>query len=349
MKEGFTTGTCATAGAFLAATRLLGADHQSSVPIKLPDGQHADIPIHSSGIHHDTAWVRVQKFSGDDPDITHEAFLFVEVKQKEEPGIQFRAGEGVGIVTKAGLLIPPGEPAINPVPRQMISDHLLALSPGWDVCISIEGGEELAAKTFNPRLGIQGGLSVLGTTGRVRPFSHHSQLCSIKCAIGVAKAHPLERLVLVPGHYGERAARKHFQHIQDPGIIEVGNDWGFALDCLHDFPELSILVVGHPSKLAKLALQQWDTHSSKSKSAISWLCKIWSTYSQEASQKWDTVEGFAESIAKHALQTSFWNHVAEQVQNVIHSRIPHATKVEVALCNMHGKLQGMTPGTEAWK
>ena len=136
----------------------------------------------------------------------------------------------MGTVTKPGLAIPPGEPAINPVPRRMIREAVREVTPrGVRVTISIPGGGELARKTFNPRIGIVGGLSILGTTGIVRPFSCSALRESLRCALNVAAAAGIRAPVLVPGHIGERAARAHFR-VADEQVVEVGNEWGFVLD-----------------------------------------------------------------------------------------------------------------------
>src|SRR5512133_1043614 len=319
---GYTTGTCATAASFLAATRLIGMPHRSSIPVRLPFGEDIDIPVLASGIKDNTAWAMVRKHAGDDPDITDKAIIRADVSGSCVPGVTFFAGTGVGVVTREGLQIPPGEAAINPVPRQMITDHLLALASGWNVTISVENGEELARQTFNPRLGIIGGISIIGTTGIVRPFSHESQLCAIRCEIGVARAARLDRIVLVPGHYGERSARIHYHHTEEPGVIEVGNDWGFALDLLNNEPVESILVVGHAGKLAKLAQREWDTHSSRSSSALPWILTEWGSDRFTVSDTFTTVEGFYQFSTTISGYKDFWTGIAEKIVAAIGVKVP---------------------------
>jgi cobalt-precorrin-5B (C1)-methyltransferase len=183
--------------------------------------------------------------------------------------VVFEAGDGVGKVTKPGLSIAPGEAAINPVPRKMIARAIREVTErGVKVIISIPGGRELAQKTFNPRLGIEGGLSILGTTGRVRPFSVPARRDALRCSLDVAAGCGVSAPVLVPGHIGERAARAHFD-LSEEQVVEVSNEWGFVLDSLEGYPFERILLVGHPGKLVKLAAGQWDTHSSRSKKAVS--------------------------------------------------------------------------------
>ena len=171
-------------------------------------------------------------------------------------------------MTKPGLAIPPGEPAINPVPRRMIREAVREVTPrGVRVTISIPGGGELARKTFNPRIGIVGGLSILGTTGIVRPFSCSAIRETLRCTLNVAAAAGIRAPVFVPGHIGERAARAHFR-VADEQIVEVGNEWGFVLDEALGRPFSALLILGHPGKLAKLTAGDWDTHSGRSGSAL---------------------------------------------------------------------------------
>ena len=146
--------------------------------------------------------------------------------------LPFVAGEGVGTVTKPGLQVPPGEPAINPVPRQMILAAIRDVTArGVRVEISLPGGREIAAKTFNPRLGIEGGLSILGTTGIVRPYCTRALQDALKCTLDVAAACGVTAPVLVPGNIGASAARRHFS-LREEQVIEAGNEWGFVLDLL---------------------------------------------------------------------------------------------------------------------
>ena len=182
--------------------------------------------------------------------------------------MNFRPGEGVGTVTKPGLAIPPGEAAINPVPRQMIRDSVREVTDrAVRVTVSIPDGEALAAKTFNPKLGVRGGLSILGTTGRVRPFSCPALQESLRCALQVALALGLKDLVFVPGHIGEKAAHRHFV-LRPEQVIEVSNEWGYMLGQAAREKVPRLLVLGHPGKLVKLAEGMWDTHSSRSGSAL---------------------------------------------------------------------------------
>lgn len=266
MRSGFSTGACAAAAAKAAALAAAGLEPGGAVEIPFPDGSRAALPV---------AWARattggseaaVVKDAGDDPDITDGASVVVRVHRAE--GWHFEAGEGVGTVTKPGLQIPVGEAAINPVPRAMIRAALEEC--GWAgarIRVSIPGGSELAARTFNPRLGVVGGLSILGTAGTVRPFSLEAIRATVSCALDVTRAAGLDTVCLVPGHLGERAARAAFP-LGTEQVVEVSNEWGHALDETKRKGFRALLLVGHPGKLAKLAEGHFDTHSSRSPSAL---------------------------------------------------------------------------------
>ena len=182
--------------------------------------------------------------------------------------MEFAAGEGVGTVTKPGLAIPPGEPAINPVPRRMIREAVREVTPrGVRVTISIPGGGELARKTFNPRIGDRRGALDPGDHGDRPPLQLFGDARIAPLHLDVAAAAGIRAPVFVPGHIGERAARAHFR-VADEQIVEVGNEWGFALDEALRRPFSALLILGHPGKLAKLTAGDWDTHSGRSGSAL---------------------------------------------------------------------------------
>ncbi len=274
LRSGFTTGTCAAAAARAAVLLLAGKDITGEVEITLPDGEKVTMPLAYAQKENGRAEAAVRKDAGDDPDITDRVLVIASVAWLESGEVLLEAGEGVGTVTKPGLQTAPGEPAINPVPRRMIRDAVRAVTNrGVRVTLSIPGGRELAAKTFNPRLGITGGLSILGTSGRVRPFSCPALRASLKCLLDVAVAAGIRNPVFVPGHIGRRAAEKHFR-IRDSQIIEVSNEWGFMLDCAAGQDLEALMVLGHPGKLAKLAMGEEDTHSSRSKSALPFVSEL---------------------------------------------------------------------------
>jgi cobalt-precorrin-5B (C1)-methyltransferase len=206
------------------------------------------------------------KDAGDDPDVTHGAVVFARVTLAAAPGVRFHAGPGVGTVTRAGLMVPVGEPAINPVPRKMMSEHLVALAAefgyagGFEVAIGVENGEALALKTMNPRLGILGGLSILGTTGIVRPFSCSAYIASIHQAIDVARANGICHVAACTGNASEDAMRAHYG-LADIALIEMGDFAGAVLKHLKRAPVARLSMCGGFGKLSKLAAGHLDLHS----------------------------------------------------------------------------------------
>ena len=192
LKRGWTTGACAAAATKAALTGLWTGTIPDRVGLVLPRGETPSFEVVEPLLSADFAEAAIVKDAGDDPDVTHGALIKVRVRSADR--VVFRAGDGVGMITKPGLPLPPGEPAINPVPRQMMEEVVAELavaydqSPGAEITVSVPGGNVLAAKTWNPRLGIEGGISILGTTGVVRPFSCAAWIASIHRGIDVARA-----------------------------------------------------------------------------------------------------------------------------------------------------------------
>lgn len=263
---GYTTGACAAAAAAAAACVAQGRVAPAEVELPFPDGSRYRLPVAWARPMFGGAEAAVRKDAGDDPDITHGAEVIARVRR--EVGWHFEAGEGVGTVTRPGLQILPGEAAINPGPRTMIRAALEAL--GWSgarIRVSIPGGAELASRTFNPRLGVEGGLSILGTTGLVRPFSLQAVQATVRCNLDVVRASGAEHVALVPGHLGERALKSALAETYLE-IVEISNEWGVALDHAAALGFQRLLLAGHPGKLAKLAEGHFDTHSSRSPSPV---------------------------------------------------------------------------------
>jgi cobalt-precorrin-5B (C1)-methyltransferase len=345
---GFTTGSCAAAAAKAAAEFLCSDEERQSVEIGLPDGTRAYFPLMYVRRQDDGAVAAVRKDAGDDPDVTDGAIVEAAISwtdndsehlESTDDNIIFEAGEGVGTVTKPGLSIPPGEAAINPVPRKMIATALREVtSRGVRVVVSIPGGAKLAARTFNPRLGIEGGLSILGTSGRVRPFSCPALRTSLKYCLNVAAAAGVEHPVFVPGHIGARAARRHLT-VTDEQIIEVSNEWGFILDAAVSCPFQSVMILGHPGKLAKLAMNHWDTHSSRSPSAVPFVTDLTARLLGKELGEGNTVEGLFADLSDRESKM-LGDELAGAVCQVIRKRTEAAWEVKVMLVNMKGDLIG---------
>ncbi|QRR10096.1 cobalt-precorrin-5B (C(1))-methyltransferase [Burkholderia sp. MS455] len=266
LRFGYTTGSCATATSLAAARLLLAGHADDAVEIVLPKGQRVMMRLEFCRITADGAEAGTIKDAGDDPDVTHGALIFARVALAAAPGVRFHAGPGVGTVTRAGLTLPVGEPAINPVPRRMMTTHLDALAAehgytgGFDVTIGVEGGEALALKTMNPRLGIVGGLSILGTTGIVRPFSCSAYIASIHQGIDVARANGIQHIAACTGNTSEDAMRAHY-HLPDMALVEMGDFAGAVLKHLRRAPVARLSMCGGFGKLSKLAAGHLDLHS----------------------------------------------------------------------------------------
>ena len=260
----------------------------------------------------------------------------------------FAAGEGVGTVTKPGLSLPPGEPAINPAPRRMIHQAVREITArGVNVTVSIPGGRELAARTFNPRLGIEGGLSIIGTTGIVKPFSTPAFTASLACALDVAAACGVRNPVLVPGNIGERAALKNLRLSPDQ-IVQVSNHWGFMLDEAAKKPFEKILVLGHPGKLAKLVDGEWDTHSSHSANAVGIVARLAEKYLGEPVRESTTVEGIFNALPLEK-SARVGNALSAAIRAAIVARIGFEKGLAVALINLTGDILGADGDLSSWK
>ncbi len=288
LRTGWTTGTCSAAAAKAACSALVAGVPQSRVEVGLPIGKRAAFEVERCDLGSGWAEAVVIKDAGDDPDVTHGARLTARVSWTKEPGLHLEAGEGVGVVTMQGLGLPIGEPAINPAPRRQIRQAVEealasadeegtptaseACNPdaildrmGLRVVISVPGGVEMARKTTNPRLGIIGGISILGTTGIVRPFSTAAWRASVGQAIDVIAARRLDTVVLTTGGRTEKAAMALFPNLEEVCFIEVGDFTGYALRRAAKRGIRRCIFVGMAGKLTKLAQGVMMTHWTRSR------------------------------------------------------------------------------------
>ena len=270
LRKGWTTGACATAATRAAWQALLSGDFPDPVTITLPRGETPSFALVKA--ERGTGWARasVIKDAGDDPDVTHGAEIIATVRHGTPgSGITFHAGDGVGTVTKPGLPLPPGEAAINPKPREMMIGQITELCETFgaagdvEIEISIPGGKEIATKTWNGRLGIVGGLSVLGTTGIVIPFSCSAWIHSIHRGIDVARATGRIHVAGATGKTSEAAIRT-FYDLPEEAILDMGDFVGGMLKYLRKNPVAFISIAGGFAKLVKLAQGHLDLHSSRS-------------------------------------------------------------------------------------
>jgi len=274
LRFGWTTGTCATAAVNAAYTAMLAGQFPDHVTIVTPSGENADLEVAetSSGIDSGGYWFRagIIKDAGDDPDVTHGAMICATLRKGAAgTGVTFSGGDGVGIVTKPGLPVAVGEPAINPVPRQMMQDSVAELAAALDgtndvtVEISVPDGAAIAKKTWNPRLGIEGGISILGTTGVVRPFSCSAWIASIQRGIDVARANALPHVMGSTGAKSEGWGQGEYS-LPDIALIDMGDFVGGMLKYMRRHPVPNLSILGGFGKMVKLSQGAIDLHSARS-------------------------------------------------------------------------------------
>ena len=265
LRCGYTTGTCAALAAGGAASLLLLGEAPERLSLVTPKGLAVEAAPEGLRYEGDAAVCGVRKDGGDDADATHGLVVVARVEKSPGPGVRIHGGEGVGRVTKPGLDQPVGAAAINRVPRQMIEAQARAVcakagyAGGLEVTLSIPGGQEAAQKTFNPALGVEGGLSILGTSGIVEPMSQQALVDTIALELNQAAALGARGLILTPGNYGEEFLRQH--PLGGAPVVKVSNFIGDALDLAAGHPFRQVLLVGHIGKLVKLAGGVMNTHS----------------------------------------------------------------------------------------
>lgn len=334
LRRGWTTGACATAAVRAALMGLWGESRPGRVHITLPGGERPEFDISHFDLGDDWAEAGVVKDAGDDPDVTHGALIIARVSASGG-GIVFRAGEGVGTVTMPGLPIPPGEPAINPVPRQMIAGTVeevaarLGRKPDVTIEISVPGGAALAQKTWNPRLGIKGGLSILGTTGIVRPFSCAAWIASIHRGIDVARAQGLAHVAGCTGATSEKTVQNLYG-LPDHAMLDMGDFAGGLLKYLARNPVPRITIGGGIGKMTKLAQGARDLHSGRSQVDFSALAKAIGVpevaYLNTALQAYENAEE----------KLSIW--VADNALRQVRSMLPETIRADTVVIDREGKI-----------
>ena len=266
LRKGYTTGSCAAAAAKAAAEMLLTGRRAERVALRTPSGVRLTLPVREIGMERGRVRCAVEKDGGDDPDVTSGALIFAEVTRREAPGIEIEGGKGVGRVTKPGLDQPPGAAAINSVPRRMIAEALEEVCRfadyrgGLRVVISVPEGEEIAKKTFNPRLGIAGGISIIGTSGVVEPMSERAHVEATRVELRQKRSLGMDYALLTPGNYGMEFLRDSLK-LNPELAVTTSNFIGDALLACRELGFRGVLFVGHIGKLVKLAGGMWNTHS----------------------------------------------------------------------------------------
>lgn len=308
LKRGWTTGACAAAAVKAAYTALLSGTFPDPVTITLPRGEQPSFALTLEEIGEGWARAGIVKDAGDDPDVTHGATVIATVR-RFGTGVKFKAGAGVGMVTKPGLPIAVGEPAINPIPRQMMMAVIAELGGGdVEIEISIPDGAAIAEKTWNPRLGIIGGLSILGTTGIVHPFSCAAWIASIHRGIDVARAMGLHHVAGCTGSTSEDAVRAQFD-LPLEAMLDMGDFAGGVLKYLRVNPVPRVTIGGGFGKMVKLAQGAMDLHSGRSQVDFAWLADHVDAPLREQVLAANTAQhvleiagaGLAEQVAREAL------------------------------------------------
>lgn len=347
LKRGWTTGACATAATKAALTALLTGDFPDPVTITLPKGETPAFPLCTEKLAKNFAQVGIVKDAGDDPDVTHGATIISHVARGQKgTGIIFKAGKGVGTVTKAGLPIGIGQAAINPIPRKLMTaevEYLCAdnnIAPDFEITISVPNGDEMAKHTWNPRLGILGGISILGTTGIVHPFSCSAWINSIHSGIDVSRAANISHVLGATGSTSEKAAQDIY-NFNDEAMLDMGDFVGGLLKYLRANPIPNLTLAGGFGKFTKLANGALDLHSGRSQVDLDWLADIASNLGLGKS---DVAKIRIANTALEALQiTGNQVPLAAQIANLAHIQAVKTLNgahinVEVIIFDRNGKL-----------
>ncbi|MEK6729628.1 MAG: cobalt-precorrin-5B (C(1))-methyltransferase CbiD [Planctomycetota bacterium] len=363
MRFGYTTGSCATAAAKAAAMGLFIGNIPDEVEIDTPSGVKLHLKIHEKQLSSESATCAVQKDAGDDPDVTNGCFVHAKVERMATHAIEIDGGDGVGRVTKPGLQIPVGQAAINPVPRRMIEEAvrgIIGKDAGAKVVISVPTGRALGERTFNPKLGIVGGISIIGTTGIVRPMSEDAFQTSLLCGLDIARGSGYDTVALVPGSLGERSLLG-LANVAKEQVVQISNFVGFMLKATGERGFKKVIVAGHPGKLAKLLRGDFHTHSAVSKPANDILIETVSQYIRTAHppdeiinklKESPTVEGIVE-LLKDSGFLRVMNNVAEEIEvkvrdflQVKATIIPEM--VGIILFDMKGAVIGISHNAQTW-
>jgi cobalt-precorrin-5B (C1)-methyltransferase len=353
-REGFTTGTAAAAAAKAACMVLLEQAWPETVSVQLPISRVLDIPINTLERDVHTACCGVIKDAGDDPDVTHGAEILACVRRVPEPGIHIRGGKGVGVVTQRGLELPVGSPAINPVPQRMIRQAVAEIlgserpDPGVEVTISVPNGEELAKRTFNARIGIVGGISILGTTGIVRAMSTAAWRASVLQAIDVAAANSVPQIVLTTGGRTENFARRLYPDLPGMAFVQMGIFTGASLQRAAErgVPYVSLCTM--IGKLSKIAVGNLQTHVAGNQVDCAFLAEL----ARELGAVEELVAAIASAnTARHVQELveaaqfgAFYHRLCELAAARCAGVVQGKLAVEVVLCDFAGRTLGQVRG-----
>lgn len=348
MRKGFTTGTCAQAAVKGACIMLTQRNPIASVEVLTPSGVKLCISLIDQVIADDFAQCAVIKDAGSDPDVTNRAKICAEVKLSNMKGVAIRGGEGVGKATKPGLAIAPGDWAINPVPRRMILEEaskFLSNGNGLEITISVPGGAALAKKTFNPVLGIIGGISIIGTSGIVEPKSLDAYKASLALQLDVFNAQEHTKAIFILGYVGERFCKEKLK-LREDSLIKIGDHIGFMLQECVKRKIKEVLLIGHIGKLIKVTNGQFNTHYSFGDKRVESMARYAESYAADKhvvkkilTQK--TAEAGITILKKAGLSIVF-KQIAEDVAKKIREFINNEVIVNCMLLSLNGELLAAT-------
>lgn len=346
LRTGYTTGSCAAAAALASARWQADGTVLAHAAIELPGGTRLILPVSHLG----EGLFGVIKDAGDDPDVTDGMMICARVEPCEGEDVSFAGGTGVGVVTLPGLKVPVGEPAINPVPRRMIALAIRSvLSGGVRVTVSIPGGEEVARRTFNLRLGIEGGLSVLGTTGIVRPMSEEALKESLLAELQVKTASGRKTIAFSFGESGERAMQNAFA-LPAAACVQTSNFVGYLLACAAEEGVNAVLICGHPGKLAKVAAGTMNTHNAAGDGRIEAICVQAAMMGASAAFVRELYESNTTEVAIGLIQREgfegLWSRLAEAAAFRCTASVHKRIRVEAAFLDGTGTMLGCSAGAE---
>ena len=353
LRRGWTTGACATAATKAALTALLTGEFPDPVTITLPKGQQPAFALAFERLDADSARAGIVKDAGDDPDVTHRALICAKVSRADNgQGVVFRAGAGVGTVTLPGLPVAVGEPAINPVPRRMMRAAVEEVAAAARVAsdmvveISVPDGERMAEKTWNPRLGIVGGISILGTTGVVIPYSCSAWIHSIHRGIDVAVAAGYRHVAGCTGSTSERAVQTLYG-LPDTAMLDMGDFAGGLLKYLRRHPVPRLTIGGGFGKLSKLAMGHMDLHSGRSRVDMArlaaWVRDLGGTTALAAEAESANTANQVLHIAG-AAGLPLATRVAREARTRALAMLDGRTRIEVIVFDRQGELAGRSEG-----
>ncbi|MBS4535489.1 cobalamin biosynthesis protein CbiD [Clostridium sp. D2Q-14] len=333
MRYGYTTGSCATAAAKAAARMLVNREKLEYITIDTSKGWKLNLELEDIVLNEEYVQCSVKKDAGDDPDITDGIKIFAKVERTSEKGIDITGGEGIGIVTKKGLAVDIGKYAINPTPRRTIEEEVKSEIPlDWGIKVTIFSpeGVEIGKKTFNPLLGIEGGISIIGTTGIVEPMSEEAFKDSLAIEVSVKKEEGIRKLILSPGNYGRDFSKS--MGLDTNYLIKTSNFIGFMLDKIKEYGIKEILWVGHIGKMIKVAAGIFHTHSRISDARMETL----SAYSAllgadidliENIMKSNTTEEAIEYIKDWDREKEFFELIAGRISDRCNRRLNNSVRV----------------------